>query len=195
MNYKLKLNSITTFIFDFDGVLTDGVVYLLPPKDFIRTMHVRDSYAIQYAVRKGYRIAVITGGNNEMVRERMEYLGVKDVFLKAADKMEVFQSYTSSNNIDPSTILYMGDDLPDFHVMRKVGIPACPNDAAEEIKSIATYVSPHKGGQGCVRDVIEQVLKVHRKWFDKDDLTWKIFFYGIGMLFADRKSTRLNSSH
>ncbi len=172
MNYKITLKNITTFVFDFDGVLTDGKVYLLPPDQFVRTMNTRDSYAIQYAVKKGFRVAVITGGNNEMVRERMEYLGVKDVFLKASLKLPVFEKFLKENSIGFENALYMGDDLPDYGAIKKAGIGACPKDAAEEIKSLADYISPIEGGKGCVRDVIEQVLKSQGKWFDENELEW-----------------------
>lgn len=172
MTYKEKLNHINTFIFDFDGVLTDGKVYLLPPNEFVRTMNTRDSYAIQYAVKKGYRIVIITGGNNEMVRERMEYLGVKDVFLKASHKLPVYEQFLKDNNIPNDNVLYMGDDLPDYHTIKKAGVGACPNDAVKEVREIADYISPMKGGAGCVRDVIEQTLMAQGKWFDKDGLEW-----------------------
>lgn len=172
MTYKEKLNHINTFIFDFDGVLTDGKVYLLPPNEFVRTMNTRDSYAIQYAVKKGYRIVIITGGNNEMVRERMEYLGVKDVFLRASLKLPVYEQFIKDNNLSNETVLYMGDDLPDYHTIKKAGVGACPSDAVKEIREVSDYISPMKGGAGCVRDVIEQTLMAQGKWFDKDGLEW-----------------------
>lgn len=172
MTYKEKLNHITTFIFDFDGVLTDGKVYLLPPNEFIRTMNTRDSFAIQYAAKKGYRIVIITGGNNEMVRERMEYLGVKDVFLKASHKLPVYEQFIKDNQLNSEHVLYMGDDLPDYHTIKKAGVGACPRDAVKEVREIADYISPMKGGAGCVRDVIEQTLMAQGKWFDKDGLEW-----------------------
>ena len=172
MNYKVLLKNITTFVFDFDGVLTDGKVYLLPPDQFVRTMNTRDSYANQYAVQKGYRVVIITGGNNEMVRERMEYLGVKDVFMRASSKLPVFEKFLNENSIAFENTLYMGDDLPDYHAIIKAGIGACPKDAADEVKQIADYISPQKGGKGCVRDVIEQVLKSQGKWFDENNLEW-----------------------
>ncbi len=172
MTYKENLKNISTFIFDFDGVLTDGKVYLLPPDQYVRTMNTRDSYAIQYAVKKGFRFVVITGGNNAMVRERMAYLGVKDVFLQAAHKLPVFEKFILDNSLSFEKVLYMGDDLPDYHSIKKAGIGACPSDAAMEIRQAADYISPVEGGKGCVRDVIEQVLKSQGKWFDEDDLTW-----------------------
>lgn len=172
MNYKIALKDITTFVFDFDGVLTDGKVYLLPPDQFVRTMNTRDSFAIQYAVKKGFRIVIITGGNNEMVRERMEYLGVTDVFMRASVKLPVFEKFLNDHSIELKNALYMGDDLPDYHAVKKAGIGACPKDAAEEVKTIADYISPVEGGKGCVRDVIEQVLKSQGKWFDENNLEW-----------------------
>jgi 3-deoxy-D-manno-octulosonate 8-phosphate phosphatase (KDO 8-P phosphatase) len=163
-NYKQQLKNITTVILDFDGVLTDGTVFLMPPTEFVRTMNVRDSFAIQFAVKNGVRIAVITGGNNIVVKERMAYLGVNDVFLQAHDKLIVYEAYKKTNGLKDSEILYMGDDMPDFAVMKKAGIAIAPNDAVEEIKSVSTYVSPFKGGHGCVRDVLEQMLKIKGLW-------------------------------
>ncbi len=172
MTYKEKLRDITTFVFDFDGVFTDGTVFLMPPSDFVRTMNVRDSYAVQYAVKKGYRIAIITGGNSETVKERMAYLGVQEVFLRASDKLPVLDQFLGTHGLKPENVLYMGDDLPDYPVLEKVGLPCCPFDAAEEIKSIVQYISPFSGGKGCVRDVIEQTLKVQGQWFDRSALHW-----------------------
>jgi 3-deoxy-D-manno-octulosonate 8-phosphate phosphatase (KDO 8-P phosphatase) len=163
--YKQQLASITTVILDFDGVLTNGVVYLMPPNEFVRTMHVRDSYAIQHAARTGINIAVITGGNNPVVAERMKYLGITDVYLCASDKQKVYQQYKKDRGLTDAEILYMGDDLPDYAVMRLAGLAVCPQDAAEEIKSIAHYVSPVKGGEGCVREILEQLMKMKGTWF------------------------------
>lgn len=167
MNYKTKLSEITTVMLDFDGVLTDGKVFLMPPKEFVRTMHVRDSWAIQFAVKKGIRIVLITGGNSEVVRERMSYLGVNDVFLAASDKLGVFQDYITEHRLDPQEIMYIGDDIPDYQVMKIVGLPVCPYDAVEEIRSVCKYVSPLKGGEGVVREILEQLLKVQGKWIEK----------------------------
>lgn len=164
ISYKINLKNITTVILDFDGVLTDGTVFLMPPTEFVRTMNVRDSFAIQFAVNNGIRVAIITGGNNLVVKERMLYLGVKDVFLKAHDKLSVYEEYKKVNHLTDQEILYMGDDMPDFAVMKKAGIAIAPNDAVEEIKSISHYVSPFKGGHGCVRDVLEQILKIKGVW-------------------------------
>lgn len=165
ISYKEKLKHITTIILDFDGVLTDGTVFLLPPKEFVRTMHVRDSFAIEYAVKNGLNIAVITGGNNEVVVERMKYLGVNDVFLRASkNKLEIYEQYKKDKNLKNEEILYMGDDIPDYEPLKVAGLAVCPNDAADEIKKLCEYISPYNGGQGCVRDVITQILKLKGKW-------------------------------
>ncbi len=171
-NYKQLLGAITTCIFDVDGVLTDSSVILLPSGDQARTMSVRDGYALQLAVKKGFNICIISGGSSEAVRDRLEKLGVQDVFLGVANKIEVYEQYINDHNLSPEQVLYMGDDIPDYHVMRKAGLAVCPANAAEEIKSIAHYVSNVPGGKGCVRDVIEQMLKVQGKWFDKDSFEW-----------------------
>jgi 3-deoxy-D-manno-octulosonate 8-phosphate phosphatase (KDO 8-P phosphatase) len=163
-NIKENLNKITTFIFDVDGVLTDGSVILMPDGEQVRTMNVKDGYALQLAAKKGYKICVITGGDSKMVKERLLKLGIQDVYMKAHDKLDVFETYFYSNHLKYEEILYMGDDLPDYDVMKKVGYATCPADSAEEIKSIAHYISPIKGGYGCVRDVVEQVMKIQGTW-------------------------------
>lgn len=171
-NYKEILPQIKTFIFDVDGVFTDGVVYLMKGGEQVRTANVRDGYAVQLAVKKGYRIAIISGGNNDEVRTRFEGLGVKDVFLGSSDKVKVFKDYCENNNIDPENVCYMGDDIPDWKVMHLVGLPACPADAAPEIKSFCNYISPKNGGKGCVRDILEQTMRVQGTWFDEDAHHW-----------------------
>ena len=163
-SYKTKLSNINTFIFDVDGVMTDGTVILSSSGEMVRTMHTKDGLAIRKAVDAGFNVAIISGGNSEMVKNRMNYLGVKDVFLKVSDKIEVFEDYLIMNQITAENVLYMGDDLPDYEVMTKVGLATCPADACPEIKSIAEYISHKNGGDGCVRDVIEQVMKVNNKW-------------------------------
>ena len=164
-SYKTKLNDINTFIFDVDGVMTDGTVILSSSGEMVRKMHTKDGLAIRMAIDAGFNIAIISGGNSEMVKNRMNYLGVKDVFLKVHDKIEVFENYLIMNQIEAKNVLYMGDDLPDYEVMTKVGLATCPQDACPEIKSISEYISDKNGGEGCVRDVISQVLKLNNKWF------------------------------
>ena len=164
-SYKTKLKDINTFIFDVDGVMTDGTVILSSSGEMVRKMHTKDGLAIRIAIDAGFNIAIISGGNSEMVKNRMNYLGVKDVFLKVQDKIEVYENYMIMNQVEAHNVLYMGDDLPDYEVMTKVGLATCPQDACPEIKSISEYISDKKGGEGCVRDVIEQVLKLNDKWF------------------------------
>jgi 3-deoxy-D-manno-octulosonate 8-phosphate phosphatase (KDO 8-P phosphatase) len=167
-NYKEKLKHITTFIFDYDGVMTDGKVILTNDGEGLRTAHVKDGYAMQYAIKKGYRIAVISGGTSNAIAKRFEALNVHDVFTGVFNKEEVYEKYVKKNKLQNEEILFMGDDIPDYQLMLKAGVATCPVDASEEIKSVAAYISNIKGGEGCARDVIEQVLKVQGNWFDKD---------------------------
>ncbi len=171
-NYKTTLKNITTFCFDVDGVFTDGIVVLHPSGEQMRTANVRDGYAVQLAVKKGYRIAIITGGRSESVKTRFEGLGVKDVFLGSSNKVQVFNDFLHQNGINKSEVCYMGDDIPDLRVMQEAGLAVCPNDAASEIKDICAYVSPFAGGRGCVRDILEQTMKVQGKWLDDDSHEW-----------------------
>jgi 3-deoxy-D-manno-octulosonate 8-phosphate phosphatase (KDO 8-P phosphatase) len=163
-SYKEIMPQITTFIFDVDGVLTNGVVTIFPNGEMIRSMNIKDGYALKTAVMAGYNVCIISGGTNENVRKRFKDLGITDIYLGAHNKIEQFNEYVQNFNLNPENILYMGDDIPDFPVMKKVGLPCCPKDAAPEIQDISIYVSQKKGGKGCVRDVIEQVLKVQGKW-------------------------------
>lgn len=171
-SYKSLLRNINTFIFDYDGVLTNGIVILMEDGEHLRTANVKDGYAIQLAVKKGYRVAVITGGLSKTLETRFRALQVTDIFLGANNKLEIFEDYLSENNIKRENVLYMGDDIPDYEVMKKVGVPTCPADAAEEIKSISKYISHFKGGEGCVREIIEQVLKIQGKWMNNDAYDW-----------------------
>jgi 3-deoxy-D-manno-octulosonate 8-phosphate phosphatase (KDO 8-P phosphatase) len=171
-NYKQLLHTIKTFVFDVDGVMTDGIVLITPDGELLRSMNVKDGYALQLAARKGYRIIIISGGRCEAVRDRFTLLGVTEVFLGVSHKLSVFEELQHHKGVNPGEVLFMGDDIPDFEVMKRVHVPACPADAAEEIKSISKYISAYKGGQGCVRDVIEQVMKVQGTWFDDDGFHW-----------------------
>lgn len=163
-NYKERLKDITTFIFDVDGVLTDSSIQVSTDGEMLRTMNTKDGYALKTAIRMGYNICVISGGTNEGVRTRLKGLGITDIYLGAHVKTEQLEEYFDIYNITAENALYMGDDIPDYPVMLKVGLPCCPQDAVKEVKNIAAYVSHKKGGKGCVRDVIEQVLKVQGKW-------------------------------
>lgn len=163
-SYKEIMNDITTFIFDVDGVLTDGSVFVSNEGEMLRTMNIRDGYALKAAVESGYHVCIISGGSNEGVRIRLRNLGITDIHLETPDKVETFKEYTNVYGINPEQVLYMGDDIPDYHVMKLVGLPACPQDASPEIKAISNYISHKNGGKGAVRDVIEQVMKVQGKW-------------------------------
>lgn len=163
-SYKEIMNDITTFIFDIDGVLTDGSVFVTNEGEMLRTMNIRDGFALKAAVESGYNVCVISGGSNEGVRVRLRNLGITDIHLGSPDKVETYKEYVELYNIQPEQVLYMGDDIPDFHVMKLVGLPTCPQDASPEIKAISKYISHKNGGNGAVREVIEQVMKVHGKW-------------------------------
>jgi 3-deoxy-D-manno-octulosonate 8-phosphate phosphatase (KDO 8-P phosphatase) len=171
-NYKEQLKDITTFVFDYDGVLTDGTVVLMRSGDALRTANVRDGYAMHMAIKKGYRIVIITGGFSRSLLVRFRRLNVKDVFLGVENKLKKLNDYMAKNKITPEHVLYMGDDIPDYELMKIVGLPTCPADACEEIKNIARYISPYSGGKGCVRDVIEQVMKIQGKWMNHDAFSW-----------------------
>lgn len=163
-SYKELMNDITTFIFDVDGVLTDSSVHITPTGEMLRIMNIRDGFAMKAAVESGYNVCIISGGNNEGVRIRLRNLGITDIHLASPDKVATFKEYTESYNIKPEQVLYMGDDIPDFHVMQLVGLPTSPQDASPEIKAISKYISHKNGGRGAVREVIEQVMKVQGKW-------------------------------
>ena len=166
---KEIMNDITTFVFDVDGVLTDGSVFVNTTGEMLRTMNIRDGYALKAAVDNGYNVCIISGGSNEGVRVRLRNLGITDIHLGTPDKVATFDEYTDVYTIQPEHVLYMGDDIPDYHVMQLVGLPTCPQDASPEIKSISKYISHKNGGQGAVRDVIEQVMKVQGKWMESFD--------------------------
>lgn len=168
-SYKEIMNDITTFIFDVDGVLTDSSVHITPTGEMLRIMNIRDGFAMKAAVESGYHICIISGGSNEGVRIRLKNLGIKDIHLACPDKVKTFKEYTELYNIKPEQVLYMGDDIPDYHVMKLVGLPTCPQDSSPEIKEISSYISHKNGGRGAVRDVIEQVMKVQGKWMEYFD--------------------------
>ncbi|WP_346883578.1 HAD-IIIA family hydrolase [uncultured Algibacter sp.] len=163
-SYKEYLEHITTFIFDVDGVLTNGSVMVTSTGDLLRTMNIKDGYALKVAVDMGYNVCIISGGSNEGVRLRLKGLGITDIYLGAHNKIEQLNAYFDKKSIKSENVLYMGDDIPDYPVMKNIGLPCCPQDAVPEIKGISKYISHKKGGKGAVRDVIEQVLKVQGKW-------------------------------
>lgn len=164
--FKEELKKIRAFVFDVDGVLSHHDMSLSPEGELIRTSCAKDGYALMYSGRKGYIIAIISGGGAPGLRERLEKLGIKDIYLKIANKVEALEDFMNKYGLQREEIMYMGDDIPDYRPMTMVGLPVCPADACEEIKSISRYISDVNGGMGCVRDVISQVLKAKGDWMD-----------------------------
>ena len=172
-HYLKKLPKVKGIVFDIDGVLTDGNVTIFPSGEMVRQLNVKDGYALKTAALKGLKIGIITGGRNEQMKERLLALGVHDVYLASTSKIERLEEFCLGYDLQPDDILYMGDDLPDYEVLQNVGIATCPKDAAHEIREICDYISPFEGGKGCVRDVIEKVLRTQDKWFnDQSDFQW-----------------------
>jgi 3-deoxy-D-manno-octulosonate 8-phosphate phosphatase (KDO 8-P phosphatase) len=171
-NFKEDLGKVKAFVFDIDGVMSLQTISLNAFGVPNRTVNLRDGYAIQLAVKKGYRVAIISGSNAKEYIKRLKILGVKDVYLNSRSKVEHFNSFLEKYNIQKSDVLFMGDDIPDYGVMKLAGIPVCPSDADSEIRQLASYISDKRGGEGCVRDVIEQVLRLHNNWMDNDAFTW-----------------------
>lgn len=169
---KSLLSGVTTFIFDYDGVMTDGTVYMDSNGDPLRTSNVKDGYAIQLASKLGYHLAVISGAVVTNITKRLNMLGVEDVFTGVPDKVVKLDEYMEQYHLTPDQIVYMGDDIPDLRVMHLVGVPACPADAADEVKQISVFISDRPGGHGCVRDVIEHTLKVQGKWMTAEAYSW-----------------------
>jgi 3-deoxy-D-manno-octulosonate 8-phosphate phosphatase (KDO 8-P phosphatase) len=164
MNILELFKPITTFVFDVDGVLTDGNLLVIPDGSMVRRMNIKDGYALQLAVKRGYNVIVISGGNSPEVKERLNKLGVINVWMRVTDKKMILENFMQENRLLQNEILFMGDDLPDYDVMNYVGLPCCPVDAAAEIKQISKYISPLQGGIGCARDVIEKVMKLRGDW-------------------------------
>jgi 3-deoxy-D-manno-octulosonate 8-phosphate phosphatase (KDO 8-P phosphatase) len=163
-NYLAKLSQVRCFMFDVDGVLTDGRVLALESGEQARSFLVKDGYGIEKALLTGYVVAIISGGDQIGVQKRLQFLKIPHIHLGIKSKTDLFYQVCEAEKIDPSQVLYMGDDLPDYEVMQLAGLPCCPADATQEIKNISDYVSDKNGGQGCVRDVIEKVMKVQGKW-------------------------------
>lgn len=171
-NFKEDLARIKAFVFDIDGVLSLQTISLnifgIPD----RTVNLRDGYALQLAVKKGYHIGIISGSNSKEYRKRLKLLGIKDVYLNSRKKTKHFRHFLEKHGLNADEVLFMGDDIPDFEVMKQAGVPACPSDADSEIRQVAVYISDRKGGEGCVRDVIEQVLRLHDNWMNGDAFSW-----------------------
>ena len=174
-NYKELLHSIKAFVFDIDGVLTSGVFQVGPDGAPIRNLNSKDGYAIQLAIKKGYIVAVISGGKCEGVKSILKRLGLTDIYMAASHKMDAWKDFLAvyeHQNLQPEQILYMGDDIPDYHLLLEAGVGCAPKNAVQEIRAIADYVSHTNGGEGCVRDVIEQTLKLHNNWMLDEDFAW-----------------------
>ena len=159
-----QFKRITTFVLDVDGVMTDGSVYVFDDGQQVRAMSTKDGFALQLAIKKGYEIIVISGGISDAVTQRLHKLGIRNVHMNVHEKREILLQYMSDNNLSKDEVLYMGDDIPDYMPMMEVGLPCAPADAVPEIKKIAHYISPLEGGKGCVREVIEKVLKLNGHW-------------------------------
>lgn len=171
-NFKEGLQNVKAFIFDIDGVLSTQTISLSIFGVPLRSVNLRDGYALQLAVKKGYHVGIISGGNSKEYIKRLKTLGVTDIHMKAKMKKETLKELVSGWGLDLSEVVYMGDDIPDFEVMKMVGIPVCPSDADSEIKQVASYISDKKGGEGCVRDIIEQVMRLHNNWMDYEAYSW-----------------------
>ncbi len=162
ISYELK--KIKAIVFDVDGVLSLNTVAMDNEGVPVRTMNIKDGYAIQLAVKLGLKIALMTGGRNEEIRKRYAYLGVQDVFLNCKVKLNTWDTYLKENNLQTDEVIYVGDDIPDYEIMQRAGCPCCPKDACADIKAISTYISDCNGGMGVARDIIEQVLRAQGKW-------------------------------
>lgn len=170
INYDLR--KIRGFIFDVDGVLSKDVIPLHPNGDPMRTVNIKDGYALQLAVKKGYQVAIITGGYTDSVKMRFERLGVKHIYMRSSVKMKDYTDFMNRTGLKPEEILYAGDDIPDYEVMKLVGLPVAPADAASEIKDISLYISSKNGGEGIARDVIEQTMKTQGTWLTGEAFGW-----------------------
>ena len=171
MNALALLKNIKLFVFDVDGVLTDGSVILLDNGEQARQMNIKDGYALQLAVKHGYQILVISGATSNAVKVRLEKLGIKNIFLGVLNKKELLINFITQHNFKKAEVLYMGDDVPDLAAMQVAGVACAPADAVAEIKKLAHYISPVLGGKGCVRDVIEKVLKLNNHWNEPNNIT------------------------
>jgi 3-deoxy-D-manno-octulosonate 8-phosphate phosphatase (KDO 8-P phosphatase) len=165
-NYKIKLSKIKAFAFDVDGVFTDGTVLATADGDLLRSHNAKDGFAVRMAVIQGFPVGIITGGASISIVKRFELIGIEksEIYLKSLNKIVDFNDFCKKNHLQPHEVLFMGDDIPDLSVMKECGLPTCPSDAVEEVKAVCEYISIFPGGKGCVRDVIEQTLKIHNKW-------------------------------
>jgi 3-deoxy-D-manno-octulosonate 8-phosphate phosphatase (KDO 8-P phosphatase) len=173
--FKEELTKVKAFVFDVDGVLSAATQVLTQEGETVRTSNLKDGFALIYAIKMGYLICVITGGKTIDVLKRCEKIGIKDVYAGSLKKLPCLYHFLEKNNLKADEVMYMGDDLPDYPVMKMVGIPVCPKDAAVEIKAISHYISDKNGGEGCVRDVLEQVMRAQGKWINPEKMNWNLF--------------------
>ncbi|MBN1388631.1 MAG: HAD hydrolase family protein [Bacteroidales bacterium] len=171
-NFAEDLQNIKAFVFDIDGVLSNQTITLDMNGNPLRTLNLRDGYALQLAIKNGYKVCIISGGNSLPYKKRLNSLGVENVYLGVSEKSSILGEFMESMNLAPDEIIYMGDDITDYHVMKMAGVPVCPGDADNEIKQISMYISDKEGGNGCVRDIIEQVMRLHGKWMNSDAFIW-----------------------
>jgi 3-deoxy-D-manno-octulosonate 8-phosphate phosphatase (KDO 8-P phosphatase) len=167
-----QMKEIKAFAFDIDGVLTKGDVLVNEEGQMLRSVNIKDGYALQHAVKQGYPIAIISGGKSEGMRKRFEGLGLQHIYLGQEHKEAAFADFLSKVNLQPQQVAYMGDDMPDLPLIQQVGLGCCPKDAAIDIKDIAQYISPNNGGEACVRELIERVMKIQNTWFNEDSHRW-----------------------
>lgn len=170
INYDLK--RIKAFVFDVDGVLSSTQIPLATNGEPMRTVNIRDGYALQLAIKKGFEVGIITGGYTESVKIRYERLGIKQIYMRSSIKLKDYEDFLVLNDLKDEEVMYCGDDMPDYAVMSRVGLPVAPIDAAPEIKQLAKYISPFRGGEGVARDIIEQTLKIHGLWMDDEAFGW-----------------------
>lgn len=170
-NFKEDIAGVRALVFDVDGVFTDGSITVMPDNEFVRTYNAKDGFAMKILVEKGYHIAIISGGRGESLARRFSLLGVHDIHIDCTDKLSVLKLFMGKYGLTPEEVLFMGDDIPDIPPMQHVGVGVCPADAAFDVKRVARYVSGYAGGKGCVRDMIEQVLRARGDWFDTDYTT------------------------
>jgi 3-deoxy-D-manno-octulosonate 8-phosphate phosphatase (KDO 8-P phosphatase) len=173
--FKEELMKVKAFVFDIDGVISTATQQLNAEGETMRTSNLKDGFAMVYAVRIGYPVCVITGGKTVDVIKRCEKIGIKDVYAGSLNKLPALNDFLKKNSLKAEEVMYMGDDLPDYPAMKEVGIPVCPKDAAPEIKAISLYISDKNGGEGCVRDVLEQVLRAQGRWIDPEKMNWNPF--------------------
>lgn len=167
-----QLKKAKAFVFDVDGVMTDGSVIATEDGHFLRNFNIKDGYAIQHAVKAGYPIAIISGGSSNGMVRRFEILGVKDIYTGQQHKKQAFEEFLAKYNLTAEDIVYMGDDMPDYPLLKRVGVACCPADAAIDILAICHYISPKEGGKGCVRDIIEKTMKLQEKWWGDESFMW-----------------------